>query len=212
MPRTTVKYLLYDWGDLNLWLFQSINGHSWHGLDSLMVLMGYLADLWAFPFYAAIWMVTVIVLKRRAAKGTARRAELQLERFVIGFFIAVIATTLLKYALDFARPITVLGEHAVHRLGYFDSEHSLPSGHATFAILLAMSLWPLFGLPGRAALIVVVAWAGLARVWTGAHFPADVLAGYMVGALAVASAAWMLKTPLSLNRTCFQRAARNPRS
>ena len=210
--RTIVKYLLYDWGDLNLWLFQSINGHRWHGFDSPMLLMGYLADFWGFPLYAAIWMVSVIVLKRRAAKGIARGAELQLKRFVIGFFIAVIAATLLKYALEFARPVTVLGEHAVHRLGHFDSQHSLPSGHATFAMLLAMSLWPLFGVLGRAALIVFVAWAGLARVWTGAHFPADVVAGYVVGAIAVAAAGWMLKTPISLDRTCFQRAARNSRS
>jgi signal peptidase II len=204
-----VKHLLYDWGGLNLWLFQAINGHQWHAIDSLMALAGYAADFWSFPFYAGVWVLALIVLKRRGARTVA--VQLQLQRFVIGFVVAVVTAFLVKYGLDVSRPVTALGAAAVHVLGHFDSNHSLPSGHATFAMLLAASLWPILAAPGRAAAVLFVAWAGVARIWTGAHFPADVVAGYLIGIGAAGFSAWLVQTPVKLRRIEFRRPPRSAR-
>lgn len=204
-----MKHLLYDWGDFNLWFFQAINGHQWHGIDSLMVLAGYVAVFSSFPFYAGIWVLSVMVMKRRGARTMV--AQLQLQRFVVGFVVVVFVAALVKYGLDFSRPVTVLGERAVHVLGESDSKHSFPSGHATFAMLLAASLWPILAASGRAAVVVFVAWAGIARIWTGAHFPADVLAGYILGAASAGISAWLVQTPVNLKRIQFRRASRSPR-
>lgn len=89
-----------------------------------------------------------------------------------------------------ARPVV---EHAVdHAPGY-----SFPSGHATnttvAAIVLLVLLWPLLRRRGRVTGVVlavaVVLAIGLDRVLLGAHFPSDVLGGYLLGgALAAGSA------------------------
>ena len=81
---------------------------------------------------------------------------------------------------------------------------------ATFAMLLVASLWPVLAGPARAAAVVFVAWAGIARIWTGAHFPADVLAGYILGAACAAFATWLVQTPMKLKRVQFRRSLRSP--
>ena len=191
-----MKRLPYDWGDLNVLLFKAINGHSWHGADWLMIVPSYVADIWSFPLYAGLWWWWLGLSKRRGAEAAAAIA-LQLQRFIFAFIVAVLAAALVKYSLNFPRPLSALGAPAVHVLGEFDSEHSLPSGHAMFAMLVAGSLWPLLSTPGRAAAVAFVAWAGIARIWVGAHFPADVAAGYVLGFIWVGFAALALRRATS---------------
>lgn len=181
-----MRNLLYDWGDLNVRLFNAINGHSWHGFDQLMVLASYVADVWTFPLYAAAWWLWLSALRQRDRDSSA--VVLQLQRFVFAYTIAVITGALLKYGLNFPRPVTTLGASAVHVLGDFDPAHSFPSGHAMFAVLIAASLWPVVSRVTRIALVAFIVWAGLARVWIGAHYPTDVLAGYALGFLWMAFA------------------------
>jgi membrane-associated phospholipid phosphatase len=70
-------------------------------------------------------------------------------------------------------------------VGAPELQYSLPSGHASFAMLLAAGLWPAFTRPGRLVLTVFVLWVGLSRISLGAHFPADVAAGYLSSLLLV---------------------------
>ena len=183
---------MYDWGDLNVRLFQTINGHTWHGLDQLLVLASYLVDIGSFPLYAAAWWLWLSALRRRGAPCSAA-VLLQLQRFVFAYAIAVLTGALLKYGLDLPRPGTALGASAVHIVGHFDSAHSFPSGHAMFAVLVAGPLWPFVSRPTRIVLLAFIVWAGVGRVWIGAHFPADVLAGYSLGVLSIAFAWWMVR-------------------
>ena len=179
-----MKHALYDWWDANTVLFLAINGHSLHALDSVMGVASYVADIWSFPVYAVVWWLWLRWLQRNGAVWTA--GGLQLRRFVIGFALAILSGAALKYGLDLPRPASVLGPDVVHVVGDFDPQHTLPSGHAMFAMLLVASLWPLLPAAGRAAAAAYALWVGVARVWIGAHFPADVAAGYL---LAIACAA-----------------------
>ncbi|MBG0857259.1 phosphatase PAP2 family protein [Streptomyces spinoverrucosus] len=80
-----------------------------------------------------------------------------------------------------------------------DSAHyaAFPSGHAmTATVVLGLLLWLLHHCRAgrtlfRAALavaLVSVAGVGLTRVWLGVHWPTDVVAGWLLGAMVVALA------------------------
>jgi membrane-associated phospholipid phosphatase len=169
---------LYDWGGLNVWLFHTINDVHAPLLDSLMLLgtqvgghdifpiclasiaaCGYLAAVYGRPGDAFAWLSVLAVFS----------VGYVLEGEIIGF---------LKPWLDFPRPPLALPAGAVHIVGQAEFHHSLPSGHAAFAMLLAASLWPVAIRPARVGLALFVCWVGLSRISLGAHFPADVLAGF----------------------------------
>jgi membrane-associated phospholipid phosphatase len=80
-----------------------------------------------------------------------------------------------------------------------DSAHygAFPSGHAmTATVVCGLLLWLLHVYEAgrvlrRTALVlavVSVVGVGLTRIWLGVHWPSDVLGGWLLGALAVASA------------------------
>ena len=182
-----VKSVLYDWGGLNVWLFQVINGVHGPYIDRTMLLGTFLGAHQHFPAYAA-----VIALVSVAATGHARRMRLDAEGvgmrwlsvlavFVIGYYCEGLLVMALKHGFDFPRPAAALPPDAVHIVGRAQFRYSLPSGHAAFAALLAASLWPVLPRVGRFVVASFAAWVALSRVSLGAHFPADVVAGALVG-------------------------------
>ncbi len=178
----SAKELLYDWGGANLWLFQAINLHPSGRLDDVMEWVSRIGSYLNLPVVAGGWLAVAILL-RQANSGMAPQVLMQLRRLLVGTAIAFVLTAGLKLALDFPRPAAVLAPSAIHVdvVEAGEREYSLPSGHAAFAALLAASLWPLMGQPGRLTAALFVLAVGLSRIWLGAHFPADVVAGYVVG-------------------------------
>jgi len=85
----------------------------------------------------------------------------------------------LKPAFDFPRPPLALPPATVQIVGMPEFHHSLPSGHASFAMLVTASLWPVLNRGWRLAGVVFVSWVGISRISLGAHFPADVIAGFL---------------------------------
>jgi membrane-associated phospholipid phosphatase len=69
-------------------------------------------------------------------------------------------------------------------IGMPEYHHSLPSGHSSFAMLVTASLWPVLNRKWRIAGACFVLWVGCSRISLGAHFPADVMAGF-ISSLAV---------------------------
>jgi membrane-associated phospholipid phosphatase len=183
-----VKEVVYDWGGFNLWLFHAINNVRGELLDRLMELGTTLGDHSQFTFYlpllalACWWWVARAVqrapaeIEARALAGFSVLATFSLAYFVEGYLV-----TWLKQSLDYPRPPLALLPESFHLIGKPQLHHSLPSGHATFAMTLGASLWPLFGRNGRLLLAALVLWVGLSRVSLGEHFPADVMAGYLLG-------------------------------
>jgi membrane-associated phospholipid phosphatase len=79
---------------------------------------------------------------------------------------------------------------------------SFPSGHATLSMVaygvLAVLVTRSFVVPLVERLIVAIAVTlvfliGLSRVWLGVHYPTDVIAGWIAGALIVAAYAWLTR-------------------
>lgn len=182
-----MKTIFYDWGGLNVWLFQMINGVHSPLLDRMMLLATSLADHANFALYIAAMALVALILTHR----TGRRAGLPwlavLSVFALGFTVDGWLVGWLKELFSFPRPPLALPASMVHVVGHpeMNLQHSFPSGHTSFAMLVVASLWPALNRPGRLAGWIFVVWVGISRVSLGAHFPADVVAGALSSLLVV---------------------------
>ena len=186
-----MKAILYDWGGANVWLFHLVNNLRGSYLDRIMLLGTRLGDHGNFPLYLALLAVAGVWALGRTPPEEPGRYRLRATAWLTAVAVFGAAYVLdgwligwLKPLFDFPRPLLALPAGALHVVGVPEYHHSLPSGHASFAMVLAAGVWPLLGPGGRGTAAAFVLWVGLSRVSLGAHFPADVLAGYL-SALAV---------------------------
>lgn len=112
-------------------------------------------------------------------------------RAAVAVGAAGIAVQVIKHVACRARPDSPGAGaffHHIPCLGAMWGLFSFPSGHAATAAALAVALGlrvPALRLPAAAGVIVVM----VSRVYLGAHFPSDVLAGATLGAVAAVLAA-----------------------
>jgi membrane-associated phospholipid phosphatase len=180
-----MKAILYDWGGFNVWLFHLINDVHSARLDRTMQLGTAIGDHVHFPLYMAMLCATAVIVVGRSRKQDGMTWILAIGVVASaynmdGWFLAWI-----KPYLDFPRPLLALPSGTVHAVGEIQLHHSLPSGHSSFVMLCAASIWPLLNKPGRYLAAIVVFWVGVSRISLGDHFPADVLAGYLSSLLIV---------------------------
>ena len=172
------KFLLYDWGGWNVALFQAINSGTPGALDPWAWLFSLVGSYWTAPLMLlGLWWWSTSASNPTRACAVRHR----LVTFGVAFALALLAASALKWGLDFPRPPAVLGT-LVHVIGVAELRYSLPSGHATYAALVVGALWPLMGRRGHLALVCYAALVGWSRIAAGMHFPADVLAGWTLGA------------------------------
>lgn len=168
------KAVLYDWGGLNHALFHAINQGTPADLAPAAALFGLAGSYWTAPLFAlGLWWW----MKSAGKRDRALLIRRQLARFGVAFTLALSAAAFMKLLLDFPRPQAVFGA-AVHVIGDADLHYSLPSGHSTYAALVAGTLWPLADPRSRILLVAYVVLVGWSRVVAGMHFPADVVAGW----------------------------------
>ncbi len=180
---------LYDWGGLNVSLFHAINDVHTPLLDRLMLLGTLAGDHTNFPLYLALMATFGLVVAARGGANMAYAWLSVLAVFGVGYVLEGQILGTLKPWLDFPRPPLALPPGTVHVVGRLELHHSLPSGHSSFAMLLAASLWAVANRPVRLLLVAFTLWVGLSRISLGAHFPADVLAGFTLSLVLV----WLLR-------------------
>ncbi|ALP38868.1 bacitracin ABC transporter permease [Paenibacillus sp. IHB B 3084] len=71
--------------------------------------------------------------------------------------------------------------HSVIQLIHHDANVSFPSNHALGAFALASILW-LHHQKYRVLWVILAVLISVSRVWTGVHYPSDILAGALIGA------------------------------
>lgn len=139
-----------------------------------------------------LWVSLTILGDERVAFAIALLFALHYPRIfwalVLGALIAFAYSRGLKILVDAARPPAVLTADAFNLIGPGHRRHSFPSGHSVtvavfFGILIYFTPRPSL----RALFLTLAVLAGLSRVAVGVHWPVDVAAGLMGGALA----AWL---------------------
>jgi len=182
----SMKWVLYDWGGFNTTLFYWINGFREEWWDECMQFGSELGDHTHFISYLSVMVLAaVIAVPRRMRRGrvpgevSAKRWLLALSVFVLSYYLQGEIIGWLKPFLDFPRPASVLHGN-LHLLGTSELHHSFPSGHATFAMLVSASFWIVIKGWSRVLLVVFALLVGISRISLGMHFPADVIAGYLM--------------------------------
>jgi len=186
-----MKAVFYDWGGVNVWLFHLVNDLRAGWLDQFMLLGTAVGDHTSFvPILCLLMLAAMFTVPRTYALQPEHGEQAAglwlgvLAVFAIGYWLDGALLGWLKPLLDFPRPLLVLGEANMHVIGEMKLHHSFPSGHASFAMLVCASLWPLAG-RWRIGGVFFVLWVGLSRISLGAHFPADVLGGFTLSLLVV---------------------------
>jgi undecaprenyl-diphosphatase len=161
---------------LDHWLFTAINSLAgrWPWLDALvrLLLNDYFVPTVLAMILLALWF-----------EGTTPMAQARNQRTVlVGSLSAALANILLKFMnLVYYRPRPFdAGE--VNLLFYRPTDSSLPSNAAALGFAIAVGVW--FYWRRRGWLLVGLATLfGLSRILGGVHYPLDVVAGAVLGAI-----------------------------
>lgn len=190
-----IKPVVYDWGGWNQIIFLWVNAIQDPVYDQIMIMASILGGRKMLPFYAAVIIAyalcMALVRRLRFGPGHIRvylRGWLSVLLIIGGSFVLYVTIVgLLKHGLGFPRPFVALGSDKVRQIGELltadDFYASFPSGHAAFSTLMVTALWPVLWTvfrPVGVLFVIVVCWS---RMALGVHFPADVIAGVIVGYL-----------------------------
>jgi membrane-associated phospholipid phosphatase len=170
----------------DIWLAQRIQ--EAHGFERNAGVINGLGGWRWLPFAVVVLLLSI---GRRLDGGEVHRSRSRSEAlFALAAVVALVyGDNLLKDAVQSPRPLAALGV----RIDEFQSSYGFPSGHVYGDVLFygAMAVFaPLWVpqrlvLPVRALAFGIVLLAGPARVVVGAHWPSDVLGGYLWGGFAL---------------------------
>ncbi len=185
-----MRDVVYDWFGLNVWLFHFINNIRSEFLDKIMLLGTALGSHTHFDIYIILFigMVFYNLAKQNTHSLSKKEIYLWLIPIVVlgvSYLIDGLFLEIIKPLLDFPRLPLALPDGTVNIVGIAEYHHSFPSGHSSFAMLIVASTWPLLFGWKKWVGVTFVLWVGISRVSVGAHFPADVLAGFISSFLIV---------------------------
>ena len=146
-----------------------------------------------FRFYANAGIVVLGALLIAAcfeARHRDRRQDLATALWAgVGAFIALGLAQVIGAAIDRLRPYETMAD--VHVMVARTTDFSIPSDHATVSgaiaagLLITGSRW---GRPAAAAAVLMA----FTRVYVGAHYLSDVLAGLALGAIVVVAGSYVV--------------------
>ncbi len=126
--------------------------------------------------------ITIIVVAALLVRTRTRSAAAAVAVSVIG---AGITDLIMKFGIERARPLSPIA--LIH-----EATSSFPSGHATAAVALYGFLGFLLYQNAHTqkqkrgialATGIIIAAIGMSRLYLGVHYPTDIVAGYLLGAL-----------------------------
>jgi undecaprenyl-diphosphatase len=153
-------------------LYRDINGLTGNSfIDGLFKILA--KDLPA----AMVVIVALTFLVPWAHRRWQRRDGAVLGTVSAG--VALLINQPITHLVDRTRPYLAHPAHS-HLLIARSADPSFPSDHATGGFALAFGVW-LYDRAIGSALLVVAALLSFSRVYVGTHYPADVVAGALIG-------------------------------
>ncbi|MFG3604298.1 phosphatase PAP2 family protein [Micromonospora chersina] len=159
---------------MNYHLFQAVNGAA--GRNDLVDDLFEWSAVWLIYVLAATAAIPVLAHLRHRRAALARVVASLGLAFAVGQAVAALSTEV--------RPFQT---HPVHQLIPHAAGASLPSDHATAAFAVAFAVGAFLSRRCGVALSLIATVIGFARVWTGVHYPGDILVGALIAAAAVAT-------------------------
>ncbi len=162
--------LLWSAGQrLDVWLFKAINTRGTHPkwLDWIMWILTQIGSIgFIVPLIILAWVL-----------GRPRFAI----DLTLGTLTLLFVVTIIKAIADRARPFNLLLETKV--VGWKAAGLSFPSGHTTQSFFIMTLAINYFRLPLATAVFLyfIAGMVGVTRVYLGAHYPRDVMAGAILG-------------------------------
>lgn len=185
-----MKSVLYDWFGLNVWLFHFINNIRSEFIDKVALLGTTLGSHTHFDIFIIPLIIIIFynLTKQNTHSFSKEEIYILLTPIIVlsvSYLIDALFLEIIKPLLDFPRPPLALPIESVNIIGIAEYHHSFPSGHSSFAMLVVASLWPLLFTWQKGLGVAYILWVGFSRISVGAHFPADVLAGFISAFLIV---------------------------
>lgn len=172
--RAPYRVLLSRLGRADRWAFDRVAAARLPGLEYVLPRLSRTAD------HGVLWFTTA------AALGLTRRPRLRRGALRGSIAIAVaspVVNILGKQAFRRARPVVDLVP-PIRIRWKLPTSHAFPSGHSASAAAFAAGVALEAPAAVAAPVAATAAAVAFARVYTGAHYPGDVLAGLGIGALA----------------------------
>lgn len=141
-----------------------------------------------FPYFVVVAAGVFVVMHHEVFKENSTWAVfVEKKKEIFHSFIAGISAWCVAYGLKYLfhtpRPFNLLAN--VHSV-FPESGFAFPSGHATFFMALAVSIFFFHKKAGYWFMVFALV-IGIARIAGGVHFPIDILGGYIIGALVAIS-------------------------
>ncbi len=157
----------------DLVLFNAINGMAgqWRVLDILGIFLAHYLP----------YVLIVILLSFCLTSGFKQKWGMVLVAFISAGTASLIVKRIILFFIQRPRPYMVLSQsHTLISKAVSENFQAFPSGHALFFFALAMAVYFYHKKWG----IFFFIWAGLmglARIFTGVHWPSDILGGAILG-------------------------------
>lgn len=178
-----IKDLLYAPDSPNVLLFHAINNIQAPCFQQLAYISSAIGKYTLFPLDLAVIALFMWIYGNRI-KTTGnytpyiKEAKQVIICLVISYIVYLLWVGGLKHFLHMPRPFAILPEGTIFVKDSVKAAEppfvSIPSGHASFNMMMLVVLWPLLNKFGKAAGTFWVLWIGIARIALGVHFPFDI--------------------------------------